>query len=50
MDKIESKYRIKHIIGSGMYGNVHLAIHKQTKKKFAIKIVKEKTVNTFPVY
>ena len=39
MDQIEQKFEIKEIIGSGMYGNVHKAVNRETGEKVAVKIV-----------
>ena len=33
-----------------MYGDVHLAIHKKTKEKLAIKIVKTSVFKKMPLY
>jgi serine/threonine protein kinase len=42
MSKFVENYEIKpKILGSGMYGNVHLAEHTSSKTKVAIKVVKE---------
>ena len=36
------------IIGSGHYGKVHLAAHKQTREKFAIKALSKNLLNEDP--
>ena len=49
-NQVEQKYNIKQIIGSGMYGNVHYSINRQTGTEVAIKIVKLETMLQFPIY
>ena len=43
MSKVVENYVFKEILGSGSYGNVHLAEHMKTKEKVAIKVVSKKT-------
>ena len=43
MAKVVENYVIKEILGSGSYGDVHLAQHIKNKKKVAIKIVHKRT-------
>ena len=43
MNKLVENYMIKEILGSGMYGNVHLSKQIHTGETFAIKIVSKET-------
>ena len=44
--KISKEYTLGKVIGKGSFGQVRLAIHKATKQKRAIKIMKKSEVNT----
>ena len=43
--KISKEYTLGKVIGKGAFGQVRLAIHKATKQKRAIKIMKKAEVN-----
>ena len=42
---IENHYTIGKVLGKGHFSVVHLGVHKQSKEKFAIKIVEKKRID-----
>ena len=50
MSKYVEDYEIKpKVLGSGMYGNVHLAKHTSLNELVAIKVVKEEMFQKCPM-
>jgi len=49
MSKVIDNYLIQKIIGAGNYGNVHLAEHIKTHKKFAVKVINKKAFHKEPI-
>ncbi len=49
MSKVIDNYLVKEIIGSGSYGNVHLAQHLKTKELVAIKVISKETFQKEPI-
>ena len=42
MAKVVENYVLKEVLGSGSYGDVHIAQHLKTKEYVAIKVVNKK--------
>lgn len=43
-EKIQKKYELKEVLGTGAFSEVLLAVHKETGKKFAVKCIDKKSL------